>query len=164
MSTKVWILFCSIIILSAFACGRFEEKKSNNKPVAPIEIDLRFANTSQDNKETGIIFSASPSINVEELELEVKLPQGISHSAGDCKWKGRLEKGKTKELKFSCIISDKNPKEIFAIASIRIDKDTRLSKVTSLLIGNPPAKLHKPIIQKNHRGENIVEFQGRLRR
>jgi hypothetical protein len=121
----------------------------SEKPSPPIQLEARIVGDPL--HPFGIVASASCRTG-HEVELEVVLPPGVPHRAGD-----RLVRGKRCELRVDLEPAGRERREIFVRASIHEGSATQ-TRVLSLVLGDrPAAPPGQP--RTNARGEAILEFQ-----
>jgi hypothetical protein len=121
----------------------------SEKPSPPIDLEARIEGDPL--RPFGIVASAS-SRTGHEVELEVVLPPGVLHRAGD-----RLVRGMRCLLRADLETDGRGRREIFVRASIHEGSATQ-TRVLSLVLGDaasaPPG--HPT---RNARGEAILEFK-----
>jgi hypothetical protein len=139
----------ALILLLALpaAGGTFVAKTPSCKPVAPIDLDARLVGDP-----------ASPTISVKassrtggDVEIEIVLPEGVTHVAGE-----RKQKGRRCEARVDARVPDRLRREILVRATT-VHGGATLTKVVPLvLFDRPAARSGNP--KKNSRGEAILVF------
>ena len=143
----------ALVLLALLAAGGSlaveRPAKTSCKPVAPIDLD---ASIVGDPLSPSGVSARAVSRTGAEVELEIVLPPGVAHVAGERKMRGRQC-----DLRVDLRATDRNRKEIVVRATIT-DGVSRLTRVLPLVIfdGPPPPSKGRPA--RNSRGEQLLEF------
>ena len=118
------------------------------KPTPPIDLEARIVG---DPAAPFGIEARAESKTGREVELEIVLPDGVLHSGGE-----RRARGKRCELRVDARAPGRARREILVRATLH-DGATKLTRVLSLVLNDaPPAPAGTP--KTNSRGEAILEF------
>jgi len=153
-----WIMICRRVLLVALpiallsAGGSFlaeRPPRASCKPVAPIDIEASIVG----DPATGFGVSARATSRVAaDVDLEVILPDGVTHLAGE-----RRKRGRRCDVKIDLHAADRTRKEIAVVATIT-DGQARLTKVVPLVIFDGPPEAPKGRPARDPRGTPILEF------
>ena len=137
-----------IALVALAGWGIAPPETSSCKPSPPIEIEARLIGDPSGHFR---IEAHATSKTGREVELEVVLPDGVAHLAGE-----RRTCGKRCELRVEAHAPGPSRREIFVRASLH-DGATRLTRVVPLLVNDAPAA-SPGTPRTNSRGEAILEF------
>lgn len=123
-------------------------RPSSCKPTAPIDLDARIVG---DPGGPFAVAAKAVSRLGGDVELEIVLPEGMTHLAGE-----RKHKGRRCEAKVDARVPDRRRREILVRATT-VQGGATLTKVVPLVIFDRPGPA--PGTPKlNARGEGILEF------
>lgn len=142
-------LLAILIAALAAGCGVRPDATDSCKPRPPIDIEARIV--GDPSSPFGIVARASSSTG-HEVELEIVLPDGVAHVAGE-----RRARGKHCELRVDACRSVTERREILVRATLR-DGDARLTRVVPL--GLPgPVPPSKGRLGADSDGRPLLEFR-----
>lgn len=119
------------------------------KPSPPIALEARIV--GDPSAPFGIVADASSPASA-DVEVEIVLPAGVTHLAGE-----RRGRGKRVGLRVDARADDRSRREIFVRATVR-HGNAVLTRVVPLILNDAP--LPSPgVLKRNSRGENILEFK-----
>jgi hypothetical protein len=97
----------SILIkaLCVTLCGIFSCVASA-KPLSPVKVSIMPAKTSGPGQTIEFVVRASVTMDTENLQLTVSVPQAITVLDGELHWQGVLLKGQEKQLRFTASLTD----------------------------------------------------------
>jgi hypothetical protein len=140
-----------LLLLTLFAAGAsrpISPVRSSCKPTPPIDIDARIV--GDPSAPFGIVARATSPTGA-EIDLEIILPDGVTHLAGQ-----KRHRAKSCDLRIDVQARDRSRQEILVRASFTRENAT-MTRVVPLVLFDPPAPPKQPVL-KNSRGEAILEF------
>lgn len=142
------VLLAAFLILPLAATPALLPSPSPCKPTPPINLEARIVG---DPYAPFSIEAHAASRTGHEVELEIILPEGVAHVAGE-----RRARGRRSELRVDVRAPGPARREIFVRATIR-EGDAKLTRVVPLVVNDAPAA-PKGTLKTNSRGEAILEF------
>jgi hypothetical protein len=147
------LLFLAIPFLLLTAGGTvFVERaqRTSCKPVAPIDVEASIV--GDPSGEFGVSAKATSRTGI-EVDLEVVLPHGVTHVAGE-----RKKRGRQCDLQVGLRASDRTRKEIAVVATITDGQGARLVRTVPLVLfdAQVPAAQGRP--GRDRRGNPIQVF------
>jgi hypothetical protein len=139
------------LLLALLTAGRglsSPSRPASCKPSAPIDLDARL--TGDPSSPSGVVARAS-SRTGGDVELEVVLPEGVDHVAGERKLKGRRC-----EARVDLRTADRTRREILVRATTT-EGGATLTRVVSLPLFDGKERA-RGTPRKNSRGEAILEL------
>lgn len=127
------------------------------KPAAPFDLDLRTVGRPDPGVPFGLVVAATSRI-AGEVTVEVSIPPGAEHLAGEARWSGRLRAGETRRLRLDLSVPDRDRREIFVTVQCAVDGKTRLARCASLVLHDAPVAA-QGVPGRNARGEGILDFR-----
>ncbi|MBI3857595.1 MAG: hypothetical protein HY293_18090 [Planctomycetes bacterium] len=125
------------------------EPPTSCKPTAPIDLEASLV--GDPSAPFGVVARAR-SRNGAEVDLEILLPEGLTHLAGSRKLRGR-----NCEARIDLQAKDRRRREIYVCATIS-ENGARLVRVLPLVIFDAPLPVPKARATQDARGQPILEF------
>jgi hypothetical protein len=141
-------LLATFLLVPAAAVPCLLPEIRSSKPEAPIDLEARIVG---DPSAPFAVHARASSRTQHEVELELVLPEGITHLAGE-----RRAHGRQCDLRVDLHAPDDARRGILVRATIR-EGDAKLVKVVPLVLHDRPAA-SKGTPRKNAQGEAILEF------
>ena len=142
-----------ILLLALLTAGGsflvIPSKPSSCKPSAPIDLEARVIG---DPSAPFGVSARATARNGTEVELEIVLPDGVTHTAG-----ARMLKGRRCEARVDLQARDRSRREILVRATIT-EGSAKLTRVLPLVIFDAPLPAPKAKELRDARGDAILEF------
>ena len=119
------------------------------KPTAPIDLEAHLV--GDPSSPFSVVAKASSRMNL-PVELEVVLPEGVTHHAGE-----RKVSGKSCETRLDASVRDRSRREILVRATVTLGS-ARLTKVIPLVLFDQPRPPAAGALRRNARGEALLEY------
>jgi hypothetical protein len=143
-----WGLGLLLVLLTAGRGLSSPPRPASCKPSAPIDLDATLV--GDPSAPSGVVAHAS-SRTEREVELEIVLPEGVTHVAGDRKLKGRRC-----DARVDLRAQGRTRGQVLVRASIS-EGGAILTRVVALPLSEKPEP-PRGTIKKNARGEAILEL------
>ena len=149
---RLLLLAVPIALLSAGGTILVERApRTSCKPVAPIDVDASIVGDPSGG--FGVSAKATSRTGL-EVDLEVIVPTGVTHVAGE-----RKSRGRQCELRVDLHTADRTTrKEIAVVATITDGLGARLTRVVPLVLFDGPVPAPKGRPGRDRRGNPILEF------
>ena len=86
-------------------CGIFS-CVAGAKPLSPVQVSIMPAKSSETGQAIEFVVRVSVTMDTENLQLTVSVPQRITIVDGELHWQGALLKGQEKQLRFTASLTD----------------------------------------------------------
>lgn len=148
---RVLFLALPLALLSAGGTIIVERTpRTSCKPVAPIDIEASIVGDPAAG--FGVSAKAASRTGL-DVDLEVILPEGVTHVAGE-----RKSRGRQCDVRVDLRAADRTRKEISVVATITDGKGARLVRVVPLVLFDGPAPPSKGRPGRDRRGNPIQVF------
>jgi len=147
------LLFLAIPLALLSAGGTiFVERapRTSCKPVAPIDLEASLI--GDPTAGFGVSAKATSRTGL-EVDLEVILPEGVIHVAGE-----RKKRGRQCDLRVDLRAGDRTRKEIAVVATITDGQGARLVRSVPLVLFDAPIPEKKGKPGRDRRGNPVQEF------
>jgi hypothetical protein len=166
MNTRL-LAYCLFIIMGISLYSTGCMAGTSRKPLPPLRISIAPVQQDiiQDQIKPGDIvefnISASSSIDVRLLRIEVMLTGGAKFMSGDTSWSGPAEKNEVKTIVLTVRAPKSGLGRIKARAIITPSDGTRFSAAAHYVLGKEvklkPEQEHP--VKKDSRGRDVIEYR-----
>ena len=147
------LLFLAVPLALLSAGGTIfveREPRTSCKPTAPIDVEASI--TGDPTGSFGVSAKATSRTGI-EVDLEVILPDGVTHVAGE-----RKKRGRQCDLRVDLRAADRTRKEIAVVATITDGQGARLVRSVPLVLFDSPVPETKGRPGRDRRGNPVQVF------
>ncbi len=173
---RIGLLFFFSLLVTFFGCQpqkvsredisknaeRTEKIKRENKPIAPLIVNLSGPKTGFVSGQNTLVLTIQPLIDSDVMRIEWELPDGISLVEGETSFMRHIISGQIENFSLKVLIHDEKRYEVKVWVRLILDNGKEISQGATLIIDiGEPEKVVKPFrSETGSNGEGIIEYQG----
>ena len=127
------LFFLTVSLLTIFGCvgslnaGPFSGAHTAVKPQSPVTVTIHPAKEPSSGEEIDFVVSATSQVTAQQLAIIVYPPKDMQLIRGDLSWRGPVQRGQTKALRFTGAFKQLSNQQILVNAVIQNEKGPRFS-------------------------------------
>jgi hypothetical protein len=131
---KHWLLFVACI---SWSMGGALAGTPVAKPQSPVAVKIQLERPPVAGEAVSFLVVASTALEADEFTIQIQMPPTMTLTEGELFWKGPLERGGIKTLRFSATYPATGVHQVSAVARIQKPNHARYAARAIYRIGQP---------------------------
>jgi len=153
--------YLGILFLMVFLIGLATEGVAS-KPTSPVSVNIELLERNESQDQQRYVVKRMSRLTAKTAELTVELPEGVVLTAGTISWRGAIEGGEVKQIKFF-IQAPKGSNGVIKVVAVLLEnKSIQYAASASHALGVEVVRANKsslPMARRTKRhGDSVVEY------